>query len=82
MVIKNTFKLTCRHCAEVAVSSPRICVSCGPIQPNYELIQTIDAEVSDEPPKSVQQLICPSCSLILEKCKDDQSTLPCGFCSK
>jgi len=82
MVIKNTYKLTCRHCAEVAVSSPRICVSCGPIQPNYELIKTFDAEVSDEPPKSVQQLICPSCSLILETCKDDQSALPCGFCSK
>ncbi len=82
MVIKNTYKLTCRHCAEVAASSPKICVSCGPIQPNYELIQTIDSEVSEDSTKSLKQLICPSCALVLESLSDDKTPSTCGFCSK
>jgi outer membrane protein OmpA-like peptidoglycan-associated protein len=82
MVIKNTYKLTCRHCSNIVQSSPKICKSCGPILPIFKLTKEDDETTGASIVKTTQNLICPECSENLATPLEDPTRSLCEFCSE
>jgi outer membrane protein OmpA-like peptidoglycan-associated protein len=82
MIIKNTYKLTCRHCSNIVQSSPKICKSCGPILPIFNLTKEDDDTTGSSIVKTTQNLICPECSENLATPLEDPTRSLCEFCSE